>query len=180
LFTLPSDHGQILASLKESQMHVKLIGTAVNEGAARLGCDMGPAAYRAAKLPGMLTELGHQVSDLGDVVRAAAGAVPHSNSSLKNLGETIAWTEALAKAAYEASADGMPIFMGGDHSLQPEPLQVSLAAPMRMASRFLCSGLTRIPISIPSTPLRAAIFTARRLRILPVRQVSKVIFRRSP
>jgi arginase len=117
LFTLPSDHGQILASLKESQMHVKLIGTAVNEGAARLGCDMGPAAYRAAKLPGMLTELGHQVSDLGDVVRATAGAVPHSNSSLKNLGETIAWTEALAKAAYEASADGMPIFMGGDHSL---------------------------------------------------------------
>jgi arginase len=41
----------------------------------------------------------------------------HGNPSLKALGEISAWTAALADAAYAASGDGMPIFLGGDHSM---------------------------------------------------------------
>ena len=41
----------------------------------------------------------------------------HPNPSIKALGEIAAWTEAIADAAYAASRDGLPIFVGGDHSL---------------------------------------------------------------
>jgi arginase len=78
---------------------------------------MGPAAYRAAGLAEFLAELGHEVVDLGDVRPAAARAHQHPNPALKKLGETVAWIEALTQAAYAASAEGMPLFMGGDHSL---------------------------------------------------------------
>jgi arginase len=98
-------------------MLVKLLGAPVQDGAGRRGCDMGPAAFRAAGLMESLTELGHDVVDLGDVAAAARRIHEHSNMALKKLSETVAWVEALSEAAYQASADGMPIFMGGDHSL---------------------------------------------------------------
>lgn len=41
----------------------------------------------------------------------------HGNLALKALPEISAWTEALAEAAFCASADALPIFLGGDHSL---------------------------------------------------------------
>jgi len=98
-------------------MQVKLLGAPVQEGSGRRGCDMGPAAYRAAGLAESLMELGHDVVDLGDVRPAPRKLPPHSNPAVKKLDETVAWIEALADAAYAASAEGMPIFMGGDHSL---------------------------------------------------------------
>ena len=48
-------------------MLVKLLGAPVQEGSGRRGCDMGPAAYRAAGLAESLIELGHEVTDLGDI-----------------------------------------------------------------------------------------------------------------
>ena len=98
-------------------MKVKLIGAPVQDGAGRLGCDMGPAAFRAAGLAGALGELGHDVVDLGNVVQAELKSFDHPNRALKKLSETVAWTEALAESAFRESADGMPVFMGGDHSL---------------------------------------------------------------
>lgn len=98
-------------------MKIKLIGAPVQDGAGRLGCDMGPAAFRAAGLAGALSELGHDVVDLGNVTPAAPRSFDHPNKALKKLGETVAWTEALADIAYRESADGLPVFMGGDHSL---------------------------------------------------------------
>jgi arginase len=98
-------------------MLVKLLGAPVYEGTGRRGCDMGPAAYRAAGLTGSLTELGHDVVDLGDVRPLVRKVEPPANPSIKKLDETVAWIEALADAAYAASAEGMPVFMGGDHSL---------------------------------------------------------------
>ena len=41
----------------------------------------------------------------------------HPNGALRHLGAFAAWTEALAEAAYRHSAEGIPIFLGGDHSL---------------------------------------------------------------
>ena len=98
-------------------MHCKLIGAPVQDGTGRMGCEMGPSAFRAAGLTQALEELGHDVTDLGNVEPAAKRKLTHSNPVLKNLPEIVAWIEALDKAAYEHSADGFPIFLGGDHAL---------------------------------------------------------------
>jgi arginase len=115
LFTLPLIRGAIQP--KEKFMKIKLIGAPVQDGAGRLGCDMGPAAFRAAGLAGALRDLGHDVTDIGNVALAPLKSFDHANKALKNLSETVAWTEALADAAYRESEDGLPVFMGGDHSL---------------------------------------------------------------
>ncbi|SMO98108.1 arginase [Paracoccus laeviglucosivorans] len=97
--------------------HCILIGAPVDEGQRRPGCLMGPAAYRVAGLGRTLTDMGHTVEDRGDVVPAPGRGQTCANSAVHHLPETIAWTEALAAAASTAMPDGLPIFMGGDHSL---------------------------------------------------------------
>ena len=98
-------------------MHCKLIGVPLQEGASRLGCEMGPSALRVAGLAGALGELGHHVSDLGNLQPAVPPAVPHENEAVHHLSEIVAWTELLADVAYRESSDGMPVFLGGDHAL---------------------------------------------------------------
>ncbi|MBB4041584.1 arginase [Microvirga flocculans] len=94
-----------------------LLGAPVQDGAGRLGCDMGPSAFRTAGLVGELQNLGYRVEDRGNIVPPAPREVRHANGAIKALPETVAWTEALSEAAFQASAEGMPIFIGGDHSL---------------------------------------------------------------
>ncbi|HPD91151.1 MAG: arginase [Rhodobacter sp.] len=93
-----------------------LIGAPVDSGQRRPGCLMGPAAYRTAGLAQALESLGHRVTDLGDV---AATAVPATcpNPAVHHLPETLGWTAALAETGAEAARRGLPIFLGGDHSL---------------------------------------------------------------
>ncbi|MFC0198939.1 arginase [Paracoccus rhizosphaerae] len=97
--------------------HCILIGAPVDEGQRRPGCLMGPAAYRTAGLAGTLTALGHSVEDRGDVTPAAKGGETCDNAAVHHLPETIAWTRALSAATAAALPHGMPIIMGGDHSL---------------------------------------------------------------
>ena len=73
-------------------MKITLIGAPVQEGAGCLGCDMGPAAFRAAGLSGALRDLGHDVTDAGNVSPPVPHTFDHPNEALKNLGETVAWT----------------------------------------------------------------------------------------
>lgn len=94
-----------------------LLGAPVEEGTGRLGCDMGPSAFRAAGLAAALSELGHTVVDRGNIVPAPLRALNHHNAAIKRLPEVVAWTEAIADAVYCASAEGLPITVGGDHSL---------------------------------------------------------------
>ena len=95
-----------------------LIGVPVQDGAGRLGCDMGPSAYRTAGLAGALKELGFVVVDRGNVSPAApTQSTAHANPALKNLAEIAAWTEMLEGVAFAAGGEGLPIFLGGDHSL---------------------------------------------------------------
>ncbi|MHA7884017.1 arginase [Nitratireductor rhodophyticola] len=98
-------------------MHCKILGIPVQDGAGRMGCEMGPSALRTAGLVAALGELGHQVSDLGTVVPKSQDVKPHGNPALKALPEIVAWTDAISEAAYAAGEDGMPIFLGGDHSM---------------------------------------------------------------
>jgi arginase len=94
-----------------------LIGAPVQAGTGRLGCDMGPSAFRAAGLGPALVELGYRVEDRGNLAVRSWPGLAHPNAAIRHLGEIAAWTETLAEAAYSASAEGMPIFLGGDHSL---------------------------------------------------------------
>jgi arginase len=94
-----------------------LIGVPVQSGSGRLGCEMGPSAFRAAGLDQALIDLGFTVQDRGNVGPAPFRPVSHRNAALKALPEIVAWTETLADVAYRESALGMPIFLGGDHSL---------------------------------------------------------------
>jgi arginase len=98
-------------------MQCRLVGAPVQDGAGRLGCEMGPSALRTAGIHAAIAELGHEVHDLGNVSPPPPRPVLHGNTVLKALPEISAWTEALAEAAYAASEDAMPVFLGGDHSL---------------------------------------------------------------
>jgi arginase len=98
-------------------MQCRLVGAPVQDGAGRLGCEMGPSALRTAGIHAAIAELGHEVRDLGNVAPPEPRPVVHGNTLLKALPEVSAWTEALAEAAYVASDGAMPVFLGGDHSL---------------------------------------------------------------
>lgn len=98
-------------------MDCKILGAPVQDGAGRMGCEMGPSALRTAGLAGALRELGHQVADLGTILPATVRPLAHGNLALKALPEISAWTAGIAEAAYDVSADAMPIFLGGDHSI---------------------------------------------------------------
>ncbi|MEP2533202.1 arginase [Shimia sp.] len=93
-----------------------LIGAPVDSGKRRRGCLMGPDAYRTAGLDQSLSDLGHKAIDLGNVTPA-----PHDpdlpNSPAYALNETIGWTKSLAKVAEDTMTQGVPLFLGGDHSL---------------------------------------------------------------
>jgi arginase len=94
-----------------------LIGVPVQEGTGRLGCDMGPSAFRAAGLKSALEELDIAVIDRGNLSPAPKRDVHHGNAAIKSLPEIVAWTEAVTDAVYRESQNGMPIVLGGDHSL---------------------------------------------------------------
>ena len=79
---------------------------------------MGPDALRTAGIAETLSDLGHTVEDHGNVDCQKSEVPPHSNSALKNLGQTVGWAMALNEAAYAAAnRSDIPIFLGGDHSL---------------------------------------------------------------
>lgn len=94
-----------------------LLGAPVQDGTGRLGCDMGPSAFRAAGLAAALRDLGYTVEDRGNIARGALSDLRHPNPAIKSLPEIVAWTEALSEATYAARQQGMPIVCGGDHSL---------------------------------------------------------------
>ncbi|XAT61064.1 arginase [Rhodobacteraceae bacterium Araon29] len=93
-----------------------LIGAPVDSGKHRKGCVMGPDAYRTANLPQVLSDLGYDVTDLGNLTAVAATTenVPDNPTELS---QTIGWTNQLAEAGVAAFKDGIPIFLGGDHAL---------------------------------------------------------------
>jgi arginase len=95
-----------------------LIGAPVDEGQRNLGCMMGPAAYRVAGLCAAIGDLGHAVDDWGDVALGPLPAAACQNPAVHHLAEVLAWTAALAdKTEAALQAGGLPIILGGDHSL---------------------------------------------------------------
>lgn len=97
--------------------HCILLGAPVHDGASQRGCAMGPEALRTAELGATLASLGHTIEDRGDVAPKIASGLTHANQSIRNLDEIAAWIDALTKESEAAALNGVPIFMGGDHSL---------------------------------------------------------------
>ncbi len=94
---------------------ILLLGAPVDSGKRRRGCLMGPDAFRVAGLAEALSSLGHRVRDLGNLAPDAVDLAP--DPRLFALPETVGWTAALMRAGREAAAQGMPVFLGGDHAL---------------------------------------------------------------
>lgn len=96
-------------------MKFTLFGVPLQVGASRLGCEMGPSAFRCAGLLEALEELGHTGRDAGNLSIGHVTPKKHPNEMIHNLAEIAAWIDVLAEAADKE--DTMPIFMGGDHAL---------------------------------------------------------------
>lgn len=95
-----------------------LIGAPVDSGKRRAGCLMGPDSYRTAGLAGALCDLGYPVEDIGNLTPAQhAIDDPPDTGALYALNQTIGWTHRLTRVAQDTMARGVPIFLGGDHSL---------------------------------------------------------------
>ena len=95
-----------------------LIGAPIDDGQRRQGCVMGPAAYRVAGIAAAIGELGHNVDDWGDLSLPDLEPATCANPAVHHLSEILGWTQTLADKVDDAlSQGGLPIILGGDHSL---------------------------------------------------------------
>ncbi len=95
-----------------------LIGAPIDTGQRRAGCLMGPAAYRVAGIAAAIRDLGHGVDDWGDLALPALQPATCPNPAVHSLAETVGWSQVLADRVDDALENGgLPIIMGGDHSL---------------------------------------------------------------
>ncbi len=99
-----------------SKPRILLVGAPVDSGKRRPGCLMGPDAFRTAGLSEALKDLGYKVEDLGNL-SPAAFTPDHPDTLPYALNQTIGWTHRLIRAGQDAMSRGLPIFLGGDHSL---------------------------------------------------------------
>lgn len=100
-----------------SKTTIRIVGAPVETGAGRRGCQMGSDALRTAGLEDKLQEMGYATRDIGNIQPAQIDPVDDPYG-VRNLTETVAWTQSLEAAAFDALTDGdFPVFAGGDHSL---------------------------------------------------------------
>lgn len=98
--------------------HCILIGAPIDSGQKRAGCLMGPAAYRVAGLAREVRDLGHAVEDWGDLALPDLTPAICANPVVHSLPQVLGWTQVLADKVDDAlSLGGLPILLGGDHSL---------------------------------------------------------------
>lgn len=87
-------------------------------GAGRRGVDMGPSAFRIARLVERIEKLGHEVGELGDVAVPIPEMVPRGESRARFLAEIAQVCEALyERVASSLESSCLPMVLGGDHSL---------------------------------------------------------------
>jgi arginase len=97
---------------------IRVMGVPLDLGASRRGVDMGPSAMRVAGLESRLEELGHQVTDAGNIRVEIAETQGFGNANaryLKEIAETCTRTAEAVVKTLEAGM--MPLVLGGDHSL---------------------------------------------------------------
>lgn len=101
------------------QQAIAVIGAPIEAGAGVAGCAMGPAMLRTAGIVTTLTELGHDVVDVGDVAfgrSVAPASAPEGRA--RHFAEIAAFTRDLAQETQAILRGGRrPLTIGGDHSL---------------------------------------------------------------
>ena len=96
---------------------VRLIGAPTDIGAGSRGASMGPEALRVAQLAPVLTALGLQVQDQGNLSGPANPWLP-AVDGYRHLAEVTAWNQAVHDAVLAALQMGqLPLLLGGDHCL---------------------------------------------------------------
>ena len=97
---------------------VILIGAPIDDGQRRPGCLMGPAAYRVAGIAGAIRDLGHSVTDWGDLTLPDLTEATCANPAVHALPRVLGWTQVLRDRTDDALSQGaLPVILGGDHSL---------------------------------------------------------------
>lgn len=98
---------------------VDVVGVPMDLGASRRGVDMGPSAVRYAKLQERLHRLGiPTIVDRGNLVVPIPEATDEQDASAKYLSVINSVCNDLAAIVKDAvQAGGLPIVLGGDHSI---------------------------------------------------------------
>ncbi|WP_142827625.1 arginase [Planococcus soli] len=101
-----------------NKLNISIIGVPMDHGQNRRGVDMGPSAIRYAGVVDRIEELGHTVSDEGDIQIGQADGSVDTSTNLRNLKAITEATEALGDKVFEvAEAGNFPLVLGGDHSI---------------------------------------------------------------
>ena len=99
-------------------MDISILGIPMDLGAGRRGVDMGASALRNAQLAATLRNLGHRVTDLGDV----PVTIPETRDKFEDQGlifldEILSACTGAYQRLRELDARTFPIALGGDHSV---------------------------------------------------------------
>jgi arginase len=100
-------------------MQIGILGVPMDLGAGRRGVDMGPSAIRYGRLHEVLSVLGHQVKDHGDVeVPVAESLRPDSDGQGMNyLGIIRQACQETMERIVAMPLGTFPLVLGGDHSI---------------------------------------------------------------
>jgi len=97
---------------------IEIIGVPVDLGAGRRGVDMGPSAIRIADLEARLEQLGHKVSDIGDLDVMIPETQKVGEGKLRYKAPILAICTQLCTAVEKAlEKNRLPLVLGGDHSI---------------------------------------------------------------
>ena len=96
---------------------IRLIGAPTDIGAGSRGASMGPEALRVAQVAPVLTAMGLQVHDQGNLSGPANPWQP-AVDGYRHLAEVTAWNQTVHDAVLGALQVGqLPLLLGGDHCL---------------------------------------------------------------
>ncbi len=97
---------------------IQIIGVPLDLGGGRRGVDMGPSAMRIAGLQDRLTALGHVVRDRGDLRVPTPETSDPGDERKRFVHEIQGVCDQLYQEALDVlSEGGLPVVLGGDHSL---------------------------------------------------------------
>ena len=97
---------------------IEIIGVPVDLGAGRRGVDMGPSAIRIADLEPRLEQLGHKVTDSGDLDVMIPETQKVGEGKLRYKVPILATCTELCQQVDQAlERVRMPLVLGGDHSI---------------------------------------------------------------
>ena len=95
-----------------------MIGAPLDLGAGRRGVDMGPSAFRVAGIDQRIRDLGHEVTDAGDLKVSIPETQVPGDPRMKYLAEIREVCEVLRdKVEQVLEGGGVPVALGGDHSI---------------------------------------------------------------